>query len=67
MVEMASVTPKIVTFRFVSTEDASKIVIEFGVKTIEKPIPAGQGVLRCSAILNDKIELIDAELVTEKI
>ena len=63
---MALNSPKILTFRFVPADDGSKVVIEFGVKTIEKNIPSGQGVVRASAIFNDKGELSEMELITEK-
>ena len=64
---MAANLPKIVSFRFVSNDDGSKVVVEFGAKSIEKPIPQGHGVLRASAIFNDNVALIDMELVTEKV
>ena len=43
------------------------VAIELGLKSIEKQIPTGQGLVRLSLILDDSGELNDAELITEKI
>ena len=59
-------SPKILSLKFEVSEQESNVVFEFGNKSVVKQIPLGHGVLRASAILNDKGELIDAEIVTEK-
>lgn len=64
---MASNSPRILTVRFIQNETESKVIFEFGVREIGKLIPQGHGVLRASAILDEKGFLSDAELVTEKV
>ena len=63
---MAASMAKIITVRFEQAETDSKIVVWFGTKEIQKTIPDGHGVSRIGVILNDKGEMCDIELVTEK-
>ena len=59
--------PRIISIRLREQTGGTGIEIELGTKTIAKQIPTGLGLTRLSLILDDKNELQDAELVTEKI
>jgi hypothetical protein len=63
---MASM-PRILSVRFESGENESKVVFELGLKSVERQIPSGHGVIRAAIILDDKGQISDAELVTQKI
>ena len=64
---MASNSPRILTIRFVQTDTESKVVWQFGVRELEKPIPKNHGVIRACAIMDENGQLGDVELVTEKL
>jgi hypothetical protein len=63
---MASM-PRVLSIRFESGESESKVVFELGLKSVERQIPLGHGVIRAAVILDDKGQISDAELVTEKL
>ena len=59
--------PRIISIRLSEQTGGTGIEIELGTKTIEKQISTGLGLTRLSLILDEKNELQDAEIVTEKI
>jgi hypothetical protein len=66
-IEMASNAPRILTLKFESNDTESKVVFELGLKSVERQIPLGHGVIRAAVILDDKGQISDAELVTQKL
>ena len=64
---MASNALRILSIRFSSSENESKIIFELGLKAIERQIPSDQGFLRAAIILDSKNEISDVEIVTQKL
>ena len=58
---------RILSVRLAEQVGGVGVTIEFGSKEVQKQIPAGQGILRMSVILDENNELFDAEIVTTKI
>ena len=58
--------PRVLLFKIESTETETTVVFEFGVKSVERPIPNGHGLVRGCAIFDAKGDLLDVELVTTK-
>jgi hypothetical protein len=58
---------RVLTVRVVPEESETKVTAELGLGVQERKIPAGMGIVRFAAILNDKAELVDFELVTDKL
>lgn len=65
LTRMAINSPKILTFRFTSEEDESKVILEFGTQSRESKIPKGHGIVRVAAILDEKNQLSAMETITE--
>lgn len=59
--------PRILSVRLSDQTGGTGVEIELGTKTLERQIPTGYGLTRLSLVLDDKNELLDAELVTEKV
>lgn len=64
---MASVRAKILSMEVKQTGETAEVLFRFGNKEIAKPFPDGHAFVRGSAILDDAGNLMDAELITEKI
>lgn len=64
---MASNVPKILTLELEATETETKVIFKYGLKTVEKSIPNGHGLVRANTIFDGKTgDLWDVELVTAK-
>lgn len=62
----SSNAPRILTLKIEASDSETKVIFEYGVKSLERPIPNGQGLVRASAIFDAKGDLWDVELVTAK-
>lgn len=58
---------RVFSIRFEPSEGESVVVFELGAKTVRRQIPAGQGFVRASVVMDAKNEITDVEVVTEKI
>lgn len=59
--------PRIISIRLEEQVAGTGIKIDLGNRSVEKQIPTGFGLVRMSLILGDDNELLDAEIVTNKI
>jgi hypothetical protein len=65
---MAEPSQKVLNLRMRESDDSGvTLEVEFGVKTVEKKIPSGRGLVRASVIFEKDGSLSDVELVTEKV
>lgn len=64
---MAANGPKILTIKIEPSDSETKVVFSLGLKSLEKNIPLGFGLVRASAILDDKGQLSDVEIVMDKL
>lgn len=63
---MASNAFRVLAIRFESSQDESIFIFELGTKTVRHKIPAGEGFIRASVVLDTKNEITAVEVVTEK-
>lgn len=47
--------------------EEAEVVFRYGTKDLSKPLPSNHGFVRGSAILDNDGNLVDCELITEKI
>ena len=62
-----AVSPRVLTMRVKPSDEGTLVLVEYGTVELERKIPENHGIIRASAILNAAGELIDVELVTEKV
>jgi hypothetical protein len=64
---MAALKAKILSIDVRQNGEEAEVVFRFGTKEMIKPLPSGHGFVRGSAILDNDGNLVDCELITEKI
>jgi len=66
---MAVTPPKfrILQVRISPVDAGTNVAVEYGLTEIVRTIPQNQGLVRLSAVFNDKGELGDVEIVTDRI
>jgi hypothetical protein len=58
---------RILQVRIKPEDETVRVAVEYGLTEIVKTIMPNQGVVRLSAIFNDKGDLADVELITDRI
>lgn len=58
---------KIVSWAVDESGELPKVIFRLGTKELERVLPPGHGIVRASAILSEKGELVDCELITQSI
>ena len=66
-ISVATSKAKILSIETENIGEETIMTFKFGAAKLSKTIPNGHSLSRASAILNDNGELVDCELITEKV